>query len=108
MLAWVHQAIAAEREFLEGLFGMRAEEGRRMVGAIRIYGGSEEEEWMAELMDRAVSGLCTPLKVSVAISFRNEHSIYMESYRTVSTRQSGPRRAALRRTRSPIFCSFIC
>ena len=63
MLAWVHQAIAAEREFLEGLFGMRAEEGRRMVGAVRTSGGTEEEEWMAELMDRAVSGLCTPLKV---------------------------------------------
>ncbi|KIP08762.1 hypothetical protein PHLGIDRAFT_68807 [Phlebiopsis gigantea 11061_1 CR5-6] len=62
MLAWVHQAIAAEREFLEGLFGMRAEEGRRMVGAVRAPGGSEEEEWMAELMDRIVGGLCTPLK----------------------------------------------
>lgn len=64
MLAWVHQAIAAEREFLEGLFGMRAEEGRRMVGAVRAPGGSEEEEWMTELMDRIVGGLCTPLKVS--------------------------------------------
>ena len=63
MLAWVHQAIAAEREFLEGLFGMRAEEGGRMVGAVRMQGESEEEEWMAELMDHAVSGLCTPLKV---------------------------------------------
>ena len=34
-----------------------------MVGAVRKHGGSEEEEWMAELMDHAVSGLCTPLKV---------------------------------------------
>ena len=63
MLAWVHQAIAAEREFLEGLFGMRAEKIRRMVGAVRQPGGTEEEEWMAELMDSAVGGLCAPLKV---------------------------------------------
>ena len=67
MLAWVHQAIAAEREFLEGLFGRRAEEGKRMVGAPRTRGDSPEEEWMAELMDRAVSGLCTPLKVRPAV-----------------------------------------
>ena len=63
MLAWVHQAIAAEREFLEGLFGVRAEEGGRMVGAVRQFSASEEEEWMSELMDVAVGGLCTPLKV---------------------------------------------
>lgn len=63
MLAWVHQAIAAEREFLEGLFGVRAETGRRMVGEVRTHGGTEEEDWMAELMDGAVGGLCTPLKV---------------------------------------------
>ncbi len=43
MLAWVHQAIAAEREFLEGLFGVRAEEGRRMVGAVRQFKDSEEK-----------------------------------------------------------------
>ena len=33
MLAWVHQAIAAEHEFLESLFGVAAP--RRMVGAVR-------------------------------------------------------------------------
>lgn len=74
MLAWVHQAIAAEREFLEGLFGMRAEEGRRMVGAVRAPGGSEEEEWMTELMDRIVGGLCTPLKNRVHQTVRSQES----------------------------------
>lgn len=78
-----------------------------MVGAIRTHGGSEEEEWMAELMNRAVSGLCTPLKVSIAICLRNECSIYAGLHRTVSTRQFDPRRAALRHTRSPIFYSSI-
>jgi len=62
MLAWVHQAIAAEREFLEGLFEVKGDE--RMVGSVRHLSSSEEEEWMGELMDRAVTKLCVPLKVS--------------------------------------------
>ncbi|PSR77610.1 hypothetical protein PHLCEN_2v7800 [Hermanssonia centrifuga] len=74
MLAWVHQAIAAEREFLEGLFGARAEEGGRMVGAVRAYGGTEEEDWMSELMDTAVGGLCTPLMIRVQQTIRSQES----------------------------------
>jgi hypothetical protein len=61
MLAWVHQAIAAEREFLESLFGLKND--RRMVGSVRVQGASEEEEWIRELMDLAVGKLCVPLKV---------------------------------------------
>jgi hypothetical protein len=89
MLAWVHQAIAAEREFLESLFAWRGGRGDgRMVGSVRVFakrrrtedkdvtgmgvggdggGGQveeeEEEEWMAELMDLAVTKLCVPLRV---------------------------------------------
>ncbi|KAI0093990.1 oligomeric complex COG6 [Irpex rosettiformis] len=74
MLAWVHQAIAAEREFLEGLFGVRAEEDGRMVGAVRQFTQSEEEEWMSELMDVAVGGLCTPLKTRVQQTIRSQES----------------------------------
>jgi hypothetical protein len=62
MLAWVHQAIAAERELLESLFGLNSD--GRMVGSVRIFhGNSEEEEWIRELMDACVGKLCTPLKV---------------------------------------------
>ncbi|KZT08864.1 COG6-domain-containing protein [Laetiporus sulphureus 93-53] len=60
LLAWVHQAIAAEREFLEGLFGVKGD--GRMVGSVRTFSQSEEEEWMAELINAAVAKLCTPLK----------------------------------------------
>ena len=76
MLAWVHQAIAAEREFLEMLFGVGVESGgrRRMVGSVRDFGrkrvegedgedGEEEEDWIRELMDLGVGKLCVPLKV---------------------------------------------
>lgn len=72
MLAWVHQAIAAEREFLESLFGVR--DARRMVGAVRAFGASEEEGWIAEMMDGAVRGLCGPLKVRVQQTVRSQES----------------------------------
>ena len=62
MLAWVHQIIAAEREFLEGLFGLKSD--GRMVGSVRRFDyGGEEEEWIQELLDLAVGKLCPPLKV---------------------------------------------
>ena len=61
MLAWVHQAIAAEREFLESLFGLKSD--MRMVGSVRKFEKGEDEEWITELMDMAVSKLCIPLKV---------------------------------------------
>jgi len=64
MLAWVHQSIAAEQEFLESLFDSRA--AHRMVGSVRKFGsGGEEEEWIQELLDLAVGKLCVPLKVCV-------------------------------------------
>lgn len=62
MLAWVHQSIAAEHEFLECLFGLKSD--GRMVGSVRkFHQKGEEEEWMRELMDLAVGKLCVPLKV---------------------------------------------
>lgn len=66
MLAWVHQGIAAEQEFLEGLFDMKSV--NRMVGSVRKFGsGSEEEEWIQELLDLAVGKLCVPLKVRIRV-----------------------------------------
>ena len=99
MLAWVHQAIAAERELLEGLFGVRAEGRGRMVGEVRRVRrregdgvetmeqregreeGEEEEEWMAELMDAAVGGLCAPLKVGFSCSSVHARIFFLVRYR---------------------------
>jgi hypothetical protein len=90
MLAWVHQAVAAEREFLEALFGHKAD--GRMVGSVRTFaakGGrgasapeeyEEVEEWIAEMMDGAVGGICGPLKVwSYSIVFTSISSSFLES-----------------------------
>ena len=68
MLAWVHQSIAAEREFLESLFGSKSD--GRMVGSIRDFDSkNEEEDWIYELMDLAVGKLCLPLKVCMTALF---------------------------------------
>ncbi|KAJ7655211.1 oligomeric Golgi complex subunit 6 [Mycena polygramma] len=73
MLAWVHQAIAAEREFLESLFGLQAD--GRMVGSVRVFHEkSEEEDWIRELMDLAVGKLCVPLRVRVQQTIRSQES----------------------------------
>ncbi|KAF8638929.1 hypothetical protein AX17_001841 [Amanita inopinata Kibby_2008] len=85
MLAWVHQAIAAEREFLESLFGLRSD--GRMVGSVRKFDEStEEEEWMGELMDISVGKLCVPLKVRVQQTVRSQESSIV-SYKVVNLLQ---------------------
>ncbi|KAF5351607.1 hypothetical protein D9757_015072 [Collybiopsis confluens] len=79
MLAWVHQAIAAEREFLEALFGMK--DDMRMVGSAREFRErgkmSEEEEWIRELMDAAIGKVSVPLKVRVQQTIRSQESAIM-------------------------------
>ncbi|CAE6537103.1 unnamed protein product [Rhizoctonia solani] len=70
MLAWVHQAMAGEREFLDGLFGIKAE--RRMVGSVREPKSGEEESWIRVLMDEDLEKLCTPLKVRVQQTIRSQ------------------------------------
>lgn len=63
MLAWVHQAMAGEQEFLESLFGVKQ---ARMVGSVRQTGQGEEEGWVRRLMDEDLEKLCLPLKVRQA------------------------------------------
>ena len=54
----MHQAIAAEGEFFDNLFGIK---DKRMMGSVRKL--DNEEEWLKELMDLAVSKFCVPLRV---------------------------------------------
>ncbi|KAI0284845.1 oligomeric complex COG6-domain-containing protein [Russula brevipes] len=71
MLAWVHQAIAAEREFLEALLSI--DTGARMPGAVRAPAHAEDE-WLGELIDAAVAGLCGPLRARVLQTVRAQES----------------------------------
>lgn len=106
MLAWVHQAIAAECEFLESLFGLS---GRaRMVGSVRSFGGSEEEEWMRELLNSTVGKLCMPLKVSLLVAHRWIGAECLCLYRSACYTLFVLRRIVLRLTRWPIYSNIIC
>ncbi|KAH0833822.1 hypothetical protein J3R83DRAFT_10985 [Lanmaoa asiatica] len=51
----VLQALAAECEFFENLFDLNGQV--RMVGAIRTFDGSTEEEWIIELLNSSVVDL---------------------------------------------------
>ncbi|KAF8322621.1 oligomeric complex COG6 [Clavulina sp. PMI_390] len=76
MLAWVHQAMATEREFLDSLFGLHQE--KRMVGSSWTRdtkeGESESEEtiWVRDLMDKNLEKLCTPLKIRVQQTIKSQ------------------------------------
>ena len=67
ILAWVHQTIAAEREFVDNLFGIKSD--KRMMGSVRKL--DNEEEWMKELMDLSVSKFCVPLRVGFSVTSWN-------------------------------------
>ncbi|KAF8126016.1 oligomeric complex COG6 [Boletus edulis] len=84
MVAWVHQAIAAECEFLESLFGLSGQ--TRMVGAVRTFNGSDEEEWVKDLLDSSVVKLCVPLKVRVLQTVRAQESSIL-SYKVANLLQ---------------------
>jgi len=63
MLAWVHQATAGEREFLESLFEVK--DDNRMVGSVRVFEEDEVEGYIRELLDADLEKICVPLRVCV-------------------------------------------
>lgn len=87
MLAWVHQAMATEREFLDSLFGLQHE--KRMVGSAwrreTKEDESEEAAWVRELMDRNLEKLCTPLKVCCGICMWNLIAVQHTSINAADT-----------------------
>lgn len=103
MLAWVHQAIAAEREFLESLFGLKGD--GRMVGSVRRFGPSEEEEWIKDLMDSAVGKLCVPFKVWNT-AFVVAHLVYFYCFRIACSRPCDLKGVVSLRIRSRICYNF--
>lgn len=86
MLAWVHQAVASEREFLGQLLGEAEGEGGRKTGERRrgIEGSvdwSSAEKgipqgkkaiYMRELLDRCLEGCCRPLQVRIEQTTRSQ------------------------------------
>ncbi|GAA5848632.1 hypothetical protein JCM9279_002723 [Rhodotorula babjevae] len=94
MLAWLHQAMAGEREFLESLFGTRSddENQRRRVGEVHalsrhkrvrtgvdgIVGGVvSDRDRVKKLLDRDLEGCGRPLKIRVQQTIKSQESPIM-------------------------------
>ncbi|ORY76293.1 oligomeric Golgi complex subunit 6 [Leucosporidium creatinivorum] len=92
MLAWIHQTMAGEREWLESLFGVK--EDGRWVGSVRRWPakdakgegdsvketGEEDEERLRRLLDRDMEGCGRPLKIRVLQTVKSQEGPIM-SYR---------------------------
>ncbi|MCO5586516.1 hypothetical protein L7F22_040456 [Adiantum nelumboides] len=130
MLAWVHQSVASEREFLVGLFSRLEKvediEGRRRVGERRRglegsidytrdrdvmeqIGLTKGEIWTREVLDRVLEGCGRPLKVRVEQTVNSQEGCIttfklaslVQFYRVTMERTIGSK-AALSKTLSEI------
>ncbi|SPO37663.1 related to conserved oligomeric Golgi complex component 6 [Pseudozyma flocculosa] len=91
MLAWIHQTLASEREFLTALFGEKEGEGGRRIGQRRrglegsvdlsasLSGGAGDaaamgpgEALVREVLNRNLEGCCRPLKIRVQQTVRSQ------------------------------------
>ena len=89
MLAWVHQAMAGEREFLESLFGVKAD--GRLPGSVRPeypvrvpkdeYEKEEDEGRIRALMDKNLEGCGRPLKIRVQQTIRSQEGSSLMAYK---------------------------
>ncbi|CAG8548311.1 1902_t:CDS:2 [Acaulospora colombiana] len=62
MLAWVHQNVASEKEYLEGLFECKKQEVEADNGNIT---GESDDIIIQDLLDRDFDGICRSLKTRV-------------------------------------------
>ncbi len=80
MLAWVHQALANERELLVGLFGDAQQQSSDQTGMVQhgqqhgqndggdgTHGGVSESEMVgvADVLDQVFESVCKPLEVRI-------------------------------------------
>lgn len=91
MLAWIHQAVASERDFLTSVFSRIEEghetvlEGRRRVGQRRrgLEGSidwtssdlselSKAEQWIRRVLDKVLAGCAAPLRVRIEHTVRSQ------------------------------------
>ncbi|TKY87588.1 hypothetical protein EX895_003602 [Sporisorium graminicola] len=95
MLAWIHQTVASEREFLTALFDEKEGEGGRRIGQRRrglegsldLTGSDPEslrlgpgEALVREVLNSNLDGCCRPLKVRIQQTLRSQEGSVM-SYR---------------------------
>ncbi|PWY99918.1 oligomeric complex COG6 [Testicularia cyperi] len=88
MLAWIHQTVASEREFLTSLFGEKEGEGGRRIGqrrrglegSVDLTNASDPETLLLgpgealvrEVLNQNLDGCCRPLKIRVQQTLRSQ------------------------------------
>ncbi|GAA5926667.1 Golgi transport complex subunit COG6 [Sporobolomyces koalae] len=80
MLAWIHQAMAGEREFLESLFGIK-DEGR-WVGSVHAFSlksvgngtQASDQDRVKSLLDKDFEGCGRPLRIRVQQTVKSQES----------------------------------
>ena len=120
MLAWIHQTVASEREFLTALFDEKEGEGGRRIGQRRrgLEGsldltGSDADSLMLgpgealvrEVLNSNLDGCCRPLKLRIQQTLRSQEGSVtsyrlahlVQFYRSTMEKTIGSR-AALSRT----------
>lgn len=122
MLAWVHQSVASEREFLTAFFSkigdLRGLEGMRRVGQRRrglegsidwtgddTAGLPKAELWTRETLDKVIEGCCHSLRIRIEQTVNSQEGCIttyrlaslIQFYRVTMERTMGTR-AALSRT----------
>ncbi len=95
MLAWIHQTVASEREFLTSLFDEKEGEGGRRIGqrrrglegSVDLSGSDQEslrwgpgEALVREVLNSNLDGCCRPLKLRIQQTLRSQEGS-VTSYR---------------------------
>ncbi|KAK4704999.1 conserved oligomeric Golgi complex subunit 6, partial [Phenoliferia sp. Uapishka_3] len=79
MLAWIHQTMAGEREFLESLFGIK--DDGRWVGSVREHkrgeDAGEDELGLRRLLDKDLEACGRPLKIRVQQTIKSQEGSIM-------------------------------
>ncbi|CAG8691470.1 23992_t:CDS:10, partial [Dentiscutata erythropus] len=75
MLAWIHQTVANEREFLESLFEVKNESEHSNVENLDK---ESDDIVIQDLLDRDLDGTCRPLKFQSTVKYEKLHSLFFE------------------------------
>jgi len=74
MLAWLHQAVASEREFLEHLLSPPVvEEGQQQIGS-EVEDAPGKENRVQTMLDRIAEGTCRPMRIRVEQAISSQPS----------------------------------
>ncbi|WFD37006.1 Golgi transport complex subunit 6 [Malassezia cuniculi] len=76
MLAWIHQALAGERELVTSMLGrLNRDEEQRRIGERHIpeFGATAFSSLVSDILGRNIAGCCRPLRSRIAHTLQAQH-----------------------------------